>query len=125
MLLYLPIGMVKVRANAEAALQLSKEKMKKQYEHNKKTAHTFNIGGLVWLQAKDIKIHQKSSKLGPYQLGPFKVVERISDLDFKLDFVAETRLDAAEESNRGSRRQGVKRLDALTHTAIAYAATSP
>jgi hypothetical protein len=39
--------------------------------------------------------------------------------------VAETRLDAAEGSNRGSRRRGVKRLDALTHTAIAYAATSP
>jgi hypothetical protein len=30
--------------------------MKKQYKHNKKTAHTFNIGNLVWLQAKDIKI---------------------------------------------------------------------
>jgi hypothetical protein len=39
--------------------------------------------------------------------------------------VAETRLDAAEESNWGSRQRGVKRLDALTHTAIAYAATSP
>jgi hypothetical protein len=40
-------------------------------------------------------------------------------------FVAETKLDAVEGSNRGSRRRGVKRLDALTHTAIAYAATSP
>jgi hypothetical protein len=38
--------------------------------------------------------------------------------------VAETRLDAAEGSNRGSQQRGVKRLDALTHIAIAYAATS-
>jgi hypothetical protein len=49
--------LAKVRADAEAALQLSKEKMKEQYEHDKKTAHFFNVGDLVWLQAKDIKIH--------------------------------------------------------------------
>jgi hypothetical protein len=59
--------------------------MKEQYERNKKTAHTFNIGNLVWLQAKDIKIYQKSSKLGLCQLGPFKVIERIGNLDFKLN----------------------------------------
>jgi hypothetical protein len=77
--------LVKVRADAKAALRLSKEKMKEQYERDKKTAHSFNVGDLVWLQAKDIKIHQKSSKLGPCQLGPFKVIERIGNLDFKLD----------------------------------------
>jgi hypothetical protein len=49
--------LTKVRADIEAALQLSKEKMKEQYRHDKKTAHTFNVGDLVWLQAKDIKIH--------------------------------------------------------------------
>jgi hypothetical protein len=59
--------------------------MKEQYKHNKKTTHSFNVGDLVWLQAKDIKIHQKSPKLGPHQLGLFKVVKHISDLDFKLD----------------------------------------
>jgi hypothetical protein len=59
--------------------------MKEQYEHNKKTAHSFNVGDLVWLQAKDIKIHQKSSKLDPCQLSPFKVIKCISNLDFKLE----------------------------------------
>jgi hypothetical protein len=72
--------LTKVRANAEAALRLSKEKMKEQYKRDKKTAHFFNIGDLVWLQAKDIKIHQKSPKLGPCQLGSFKVIECIGDL---------------------------------------------
>jgi hypothetical protein len=33
------------------------------------------------------------------------------------EIIAETRLNAAEESNRGSQRRGVKRLDALTYTA--------
>jgi hypothetical protein len=56
----------KVYADAKAALQLLKEKIKKQYKRNKKTAHSFNIGDLVWLQAKDIKIYQKSPKLSPH-----------------------------------------------------------
>jgi hypothetical protein len=61
--------------------------MKKQYKCNKKTAHFFNVSDLVWLQAKDIKIHQKNSKLSPYQLGPFKVIKCIGNLDFKLDLL--------------------------------------
>jgi hypothetical protein len=59
--------------------------MKEQYERDKKSAHSFNVGDLVWLQAKNIKIHQKSPKLGLRQLGPFKVIKRIGDLDFKLE----------------------------------------
>jgi hypothetical protein len=61
--------------------------MKKQYKCDKKTAHSFNIGNLIWLQIKDIKIHQKSPKLGPRQLDLFKVIKRIGDLDFKLDLL--------------------------------------
>ena len=38
----------------------------------------------VWLQAKQIKIHQQSAKLGPKQLGPFKVTEVLSDVDYRL-----------------------------------------
>jgi hypothetical protein len=92
--------LAKVRANAEAALRLSKEKMKEQYKRDKKTAHTFNVGDLVWLQAKDIKIHQKSPKLSPRQLGPFKVIERIGDLDFKLDLPHYLKLHPVFHVNR-------------------------
>jgi hypothetical protein len=74
--------------------------MKEQYERNKKTAHFFNISDLVWLQAKDIKIHQKSPKLGPRQLGPFKVTKRISDLDFKLDLPHYLKLHPVFHVNR-------------------------
>jgi hypothetical protein len=92
--------LAKVRADAEAALRLSKEKMKEQYKRDKKTAHTFNVGDLVWLQAKDIKIHQKSPKLGPRQLGPFKVIKRIGDLDFKLDLPHYLKLHPVFHVNR-------------------------
>jgi hypothetical protein len=74
--------------------------MKKQYECDKKSAHSFNVGDLVWLQAKDIKIHQKSPKLGPHQLGPFKVIERIGDLDFKLELPHYLKLHLVFHVNR-------------------------
>ena len=46
--------------------------------------YKFNVGDKVWLQAKQIKIHQQSAKLGPKQLGPFEVTEVRSDVDYKL-----------------------------------------
>jgi hypothetical protein len=74
-----------VRKKAEAALRLSKERMKEQFERNKRSAYVFNVGNIVWLTAKDIKIHQKTPKLGLQQLGPYKVLERVRDLDYRLE----------------------------------------
>ena len=47
-------------------------------------ASAFTVGDKVWLQAKQIKIHQQSAKLGPKQLGPFEITEVISDVDYRL-----------------------------------------
>jgi hypothetical protein len=74
-----------VRKEAEAALRLSKKQMKEQFEQNKCTAHVFKVGDMVWLTAKDIKIHQKMPKLKPQQLGLYKVLERIGDPDYRLE----------------------------------------
>lgn len=57
--------LAEVCKEAEAALRLSKEKMKEQFERNKKSAHMFNVSDMVWLTAKNIKIDQKMPKLGP------------------------------------------------------------
>ena len=59
--------------------------MKAAYERNKPTAHEFKPGDLVGLSAKDIHIHQPSPKLGPRQLGPFKVLDKIGELDYRLE----------------------------------------
>jgi hypothetical protein len=72
-----------VRKDAEAALRLSKKQMQTDVEQRMKP-YKFNIGDKVWLQAKQIKVHQQSAKLGPKQLGPFKVTEVRSDIDYKL-----------------------------------------
>ena len=72
-----------LRIDTEAALCLSKECMKegcpKFYE-----ASALTVGDKVWLQAKQIKMHQQSAKLGPKQLGPFEITEVISDVDYRL-----------------------------------------
>src|SRR5882757_4404250 len=66
--------LVSLRKDAEAALRLSKKRMQTDVEQ-RTTPYRFNIGDKVWLQAKQIKIHQQSAKLGPKQLGPFEVTE--------------------------------------------------
>ena len=58
--------------------------MKETYEAGKKKAHVFEVGDKVWLSAKDIRIHQASQKLGPRQLGPYEVIEKVSELDYRL-----------------------------------------
>ena len=77
--------MAHVRKEAESALRQTKAKMKEEYEAAKKRAHLFKIGDQVGLSTKDLSIDQPSPKLGPRQLGPFKVLEKIGDLDYKLE----------------------------------------
>jgi hypothetical protein len=72
-----------VRKDTEAALCLSKKQMQTDVEQCMKP-YKFNVRDKVWLQAKQIKVHQQSAKLGPKQLGPFKVTEVRNDIDYKL-----------------------------------------
>ncbi|ESK81335.1 reverse transcriptase, partial [Moniliophthora roreri MCA 2997] len=81
-----------IQEEAEAALQMGKEKMKEAYEEGRRKAHKFKVGDKVWLAAKDIKIHQASRKLGSRQLEPFKVVECIGDLDYHLKLPPEMKV---------------------------------
>ena len=47
-------------------------------------AHNFKVGDLVWLDLKDIKLKILSWKLMDQQLGPFKITEKVGDLDYCL-----------------------------------------
>jgi hypothetical protein len=44
------------------------------------------------LQAKNVKVHQQSQKLGPKQLGPFAMIEVLSDLDYRLQLPSALKL---------------------------------
>ena len=67
--------------DTEAVLCLSKKHMTTSTSSR---SPRFQLGDKVWLQAKQIKIHQQSAKLGPKQLGPFEVTEVLSDVDYRL-----------------------------------------
>jgi transposase InsO family protein len=93
--------MAEVRKEAEASLRLSKEKMRDDSAvKDRRLYHEFKVGDLVLLSAKDVKIHQKSPKLGPKQLGPFKVLERIGNLDYRLELPAWLKIHNVIHVNR-------------------------
>ncbi len=71
-----------LRTDAEAALHLSKQRM--QDDRRIDIKPSFKVGDKVWLQAKNIKVHQQSAKLGPKQLGPFEVKKVVSHVDYQL-----------------------------------------
>jgi hypothetical protein len=73
------------RQDAGAALHLGKKQQKEGYERGKRKAHQFKVGDLVWLSAEDINLQLSSEKLGERQLGPFKILQKVGPLDYRLD----------------------------------------
>jgi hypothetical protein len=74
----------KAREEAQATLRMSKDQMKMDFITQPKKPYKFKVRDMVWLQAKNVKVHQQSQKLGPKQLGLFAVIEVLSDLDYRL-----------------------------------------
>ena len=67
------------RKDAEAAMRMAKEKMQRDG-----AIPDIKVGDWVWLSAKNIAIHQQSNKLGPKRLGPYEVLEKRSDRNYRL-----------------------------------------
>ena len=74
----------KAREEAQATLRMSKDRMRSDLTTQLKKPYKFSVRDMVWLQSKNVKVHQQSQKLGPKQLGPFAVTEVLSDLDYRL-----------------------------------------
>ena len=74
----------KAYKEAQAALRMSKDQMRSDLTTQLKKPYKFSVGDMVWLQSKNVKVHQQSQKLGPKQFGPFAVTEVLSDLDYHL-----------------------------------------
>jgi hypothetical protein len=45
----------------------------------------FKVGSYIWLDTQHLKIKSKSQKLNPKCLGPFKVLDRVGNLDYRLE----------------------------------------
>ncbi|KAF8750946.1 hypothetical protein RHS01_09004 [Rhizoctonia solani] len=66
---------------AEAALRMSKERMSR----NQGIVPEYSIGKRVWLDGRNVELRTNSNKLDPKQLGPFKVIEKISSHAYRLE----------------------------------------
>jgi hypothetical protein len=73
---------------AQDALKLAQEKMKRQYDRNRR-AQKFNMGEKVLLSSKNMAIHHTGSlgarKLAPRWIGPYEVIEVLPHDNYRLD----------------------------------------
>jgi len=63
---------------------MEKHAMKEATQNQTPLPHNFSVGQKVWLSSKDISISSPSRKLNPHQLGPYKVIEHVNDLTYRL-----------------------------------------
>jgi hypothetical protein len=72
----------KIWDETSAALILAKERMAGREPGE--VAEVFEIGEKVWLDSRNLRLKTNSPKLTDRRLGPFKVVEKLSDRAYRL-----------------------------------------
>ena len=72
---------------AQAALEVAAERMKRYYDRARDEAPQFKEGDKVWLEATNIKL-SGARKLQPRRLGPFAVKRKIGELNYELELPA-------------------------------------
>ena len=73
-----------LQGNLQRDLILIQHRMKKYYDKNRMKGPSFEEGDKVYLLRRNIKTKRPSEKLDFKKLGPFKIEQKISDLNFKL-----------------------------------------
>ncbi|CAJ0927085.1 unnamed protein product [Ranitomeya imitator] len=66
------------------AIRASKERMRSSTDVHRRPAPTFAPGDLVWLSARNIRLRVESTKFAPRYLGPFKVLEQVNPVVYRL-----------------------------------------
>lgn len=72
------------REDAKAALELTAERMKHFYDHGVSVAPVFKPGDKVYVECERHPKGQPSSKLAPRRDGPYPVLEKLGDLNYRL-----------------------------------------
>ena len=75
--------MKKVTEETEAALKAAAEDMKRFYDAGRRPDE-FKVGDRVWLDTRDLSTERPSKKLDYKRLGPFEIIEKVSDLAYRL-----------------------------------------
>ena len=78
--------------------EMARAQMRHQeYADRKRTpAPTLRIGDRVWLNAKNVTTTRSSQKLDHRRLGPFTIIEVVSDWAYRLDFPKDIRMHSVQ-----------------------------
>lgn len=74
-----------IREEVVLALQHAMQKMKEQYDQNKKPSRKYNMGDKVWLEATNLKTDQPMKKLDNKHFGPFQIIKQVGAGSYELD----------------------------------------
>ena len=74
-----------IHQTVEEQLEKSQGKYKARH-HKHRVDHQFQVGYEVWLYISKERLQGEGKKLKPIRYGPFKILEKIGNNDFKLDF---------------------------------------
>jgi deoxyuridine 5'-triphosphate nucleotidohydrolase len=78
-------GLREAREQAHLSLSKAAEQMKKFADRNRKEAPSFSIGDKVLLDSSNYPTERPSRKLTERRFGPFKIIEKLSDLNYRLE----------------------------------------
>jgi transposase InsO family protein len=78
-------GLAKAQENAQKALVKAADDMKKFADRKRAPTPSFEIGQLVMLSSTNLSTDRPSKKLADKWEGPFKIIEKISTHNYKLE----------------------------------------
>jgi len=66
--------------------------MRKYYNFKKSKGLDLKKGDKVWLLYKNFKLRQLSKKLDYVKIGPFKIIEKILEVIYRLNLLAKMKI---------------------------------
>ena len=78
-------GLQEARSAAKLALEKAAADMKKFADRKRKPEPTFSVGDQVLLEAANYPSVKPSRKLSERRYGPFKILEKVSNVNYRLD----------------------------------------
>jgi hypothetical protein len=73
-----------VKTECQAALQHSKDLMKKYFDRHRNQAIEYHSGSKVWLESVNLQTGRPLRKLSDKRVGPFEVVEKVGRAAYRL-----------------------------------------
>jgi hypothetical protein len=80
-------------------IALSQTRMEHFANQNRKPAPRYKIGDQVWLSTRNIRTQRPSKKLDHKQVGPYKILERIGQVAYRLELPPSMKIHPVFHSN--------------------------